>query len=85
MCYTKKIQWSEQFASKFILAVIEKIWVCCLHDHKTFYSEVTPLQLLAHLTTSGGGTDTKNIVYLHAAISTWCADDPRVPEYIDNI
>ena len=83
--YTNKIQRVEQFASKFILAVVEDMWVCCLRDSETFYLEVTPHQLLAHLTTIGGGTDTKNIISLHSVMSTWWADNPHVPEYINKM
>ena len=61
------------------------MWVCCLRDPKTFYSEVTPRQHPPHLTTSGGGTDTKNIVSLYTAMSTWWDDDPYIPEYIENM
>ena len=64
------------------------MWVCCLRDPETFYLEVTTYQLLAHLTTSSGKTETKNIVFLHAAISTWSmwwANKHRVPEFIDKM
>ena len=61
------------------------MWVCFLRDPKTFYLELTTHQLLDHLTTSSSGTETKNIISLHTVMSTWWADNPHVPEYINKM
>ena len=66
---TKTNQQAEQFSSKFILVVVEDMWVFCLRDPDTFYSDVTPHQLLAHLTTSGGGTETNNKTVMYTLVT----------------
>ena len=66
---TKTNQQAEQFSSKFILVVVEDMWVFCLRDPDTFYSDVTPHQLLAHLTTSGGGTETNNKTVMYMLVT----------------
>ena len=56
---------SKRESTKFILAVVEDMWVRGLHDPDIFYTAVKPRALLAHLQTLYVGLHSTDVINLH--------------------
>ena len=46
----------ERGVCAYLLALIDETWLRPLKNEITFYTKVTPIEMLAHLTTASGGS-----------------------------
>ena len=60
---------AESGVKAFIEAVVEDTWICDLRNPKTFYSNVTALELLNHLCDRSGGLHTLDMILLTIQMS----------------
>ena len=54
-----------------------------LKNKITFYTKVTPINMLAQITTASGGLERVNIVDLLFSLAHLWEQDPRVPKYLN--
>ena len=57
-------------------------WFRALKNEITFYTKLTPIEMLAQLTTASGGLKRVNIVDLLFSLAHLWEQDPRVPECV---
>ena len=68
---------------KFIMAVVDETWYKELEDPDTFYTNVTALKLLDHLTEFYPGLHTVNEVDIPQVMKTLFKDDEGIPQFIN--
>jgi hypothetical protein len=66
----------------FIEAAVQDMWLCDLHNPKTFYWNVTALALFDHLCKCSGGLHALNVVLLTTQMSQYYEGMPNIPEYL---
>ena len=66
-----------------IMAVVEKTWYTELEDPGTFYTKVTALKLLNHLTEFCAGLQTVDVVDIPQIMKSLYKDSEGVPQFIN--
>ena len=66
----------------FIMEVVDKTWYKELEDPDTFYTNVTALKLLEHLTEFCSGLHTVDAVDIPQVMKTLFSDAEGIPKYI---
>ena len=94
-CRSKEENWSagtrnqsrkraiERGACAYLLALVDETCLRPLKNEITFYTKVTPIEMLAQLTTASGGLKRVDIVDLLFSIAHLWEQDPRFPEYLN--
>ena len=67
----------------YFLALVDETWLCPFKNEITFYTKVTPIEMLAQLTTASGGIERVDIIDLLFSLAHLWKQDPRVPEYLN--
>ena len=65
------------------MAVVEETWYKELEDHDTFYTKVTTLKLLDHLTELFLGIHTVDVVDIPQFVKTLYKDSEGIPQFIN--
>ena len=73
----------ERGVCTYLLALVDKTWFRPLKNEITFYTKVTPIKMLAQLTTASGGLKRVNIIDLLFSLDHLWEQDPCVPEYLN--
>ena len=73
----------ERCACAYLIALVDETWIRPLKNEITFYTKVTPINMLAQLTTASGGLERVDIVDLLFSLAHLWEQDPRVPEYLN--
>ena len=74
---------AERDSTKFILAVIEDMWVRELRDPEIFYTAVKPRALLVHLQTLCVGLHATDVLNLQNEMQTYHEKMEVIPTYIN--
>ena len=69
--------------AQFILAIVEDTWVQELQYTETFYTDVAPKALLAHLQAGCTGCHALDLLVMHNEIQRYHLEVERIPEYIN--
>ena len=72
----------ERGACAYLLALIDETWLRPLKNKITFYTKVTPIEILAQLTTASGGLKRVDIFDLLFSLAHLWEQDPCVPECV---
>ena len=67
----------------FIMEFVDETWYKELEDPYTFYTNVTSLKLLDHLTEFCSGLHTVNAVDIYQVMKTLFSKDGGIPQYIN--
>ena len=67
----------------FIMEFVDETWYKELEDPYTFYTNVTALKLLDHLTEFCSGLHTVNAVDISQVMKTLFSKDGGIPQYIN--
>jgi hypothetical protein len=73
---------AERGVKVFIEAVVNDTWICNLRNPKTFYSNVTALDIFNHLHEHSGGIHALDMVLLTIQISKYYKGMLDIPKYI---
>ena len=73
----------EMGCCSFILKVVEDTWVRRLQYSDSFYTRVSPMDLLDLLDKHSGGIERADFVAMFDTMHIWWAEDPSVPEFIN--
>ena len=73
----------ERGACAYLLALVDETWLRPLNNKITFYTKVTPIEMLDQLTTASGGLKRVDIVDLLFSLAHLWEQDPRVSEYLN--
>jgi hypothetical protein len=73
---------AERGIKVFIKAVVNDTWICNLCNPKTFYSNVTALEIFNHLCKHSGGLHALDMILLTIQMSKYYDGTPDIPEYI---
>ena len=68
---------------QFILAVVEDTWVRELRDTETFYTDVDPKALIAHLQAGCICCHALDLLVLHNEMQFYHLEVEGIPEYIN--
>ena len=74
---------SNNSCQNFIMAVVDKTWYKELEDPDTFYTKVTALKLLDHLTGFFLGLHTVDAVDIPQVVKTLFSDAEGIPQFIN--
>jgi hypothetical protein len=72
---------AERGVKVFIEAVVYNTWICDLRNPKTFYSNVTALDIFNHLREHFGGLHSLDMVLLIIQMSKYYKGMPNIPKY----
>ena len=75
----------ERGANDYLLRLVNPTWLCPLKNETTFFTKVTPIEILAELTKSSGGLERVDTVDLLVSLTQLWEKDPRVPEYLNGL
>ena len=67
----------------YLLALIDETWLFPFNNEITFYTKVTPIEMLYQLTTASGGLKRVDIIDLLFSLAHLWEQDPRVPKYLN--
>ena len=76
---------NEHVACTLILGAVEDTWVRRLKNVTTYYSKVPPIYITDHLAENIRGLENINVMALQQAMTNWCKEDPRVPNYFNRL
>ena len=74
---------ADRYSTKFIIAVVEDMWVRELRDPYLFYTAVKPRALLAHLQTFCVGLHATGVLNIQNEMQTYHEDMLGIPTYIN--
>ena len=74
---------ADNACQNFIMAVVDKTWYKELEDPYTFYTKVTALKFLDHLTKFCAGLHTVDAVDIPQLMKTLYKDSDGVPQFIN--
>ena len=74
---------AQRETAQFILAVSEATWIRELRDTETFYINVVPKALLAHLQAGCAGRHALYLMMLHNEMQCYHLEVEGIPEYIN--
>ena len=66
-------------ARGFIVIIVKETWYRRLEDNETYYSAVLPNELLTHLSSAIGDTESDDILALQLTLHNAWANNPCVP------
>jgi hypothetical protein len=78
----KAYEAAEHGITVFIEAVVNDTWICDLCNPKTFYSNVTALDIFNHLCECSGGLHALDMVSHTIQMSKYYKGTPDIPKYI---
>ena len=74
---------AERATAKFLRDTVDEIWYRDLRDARSFYTNVTAMQLMNHLTANCGGLHPSELVNLPTDMMGYYAKAEGIPEYIN--
>ena len=75
----------ERGAKNCILRLVDPTWLCLLKNETTFFTRVTPVDMLSELTNASNGLKRVNTVELIVSLTQLWEQDPRIPEYLNDL
>ena len=75
----------ERGANNYLLKLVEPTWIRPLKNETTFFTRVTPIEMLAEMTKASGGLERVDTVNLLVSLTQLWELEPRVPEYLNRI
>ena len=76
---------SERAVRKFIIAVVQDTYIRDLRSAKHFYTNVKPMDMLAHLQSMCGGLHALDVLALQDQMHNAHKDSEGIPEYINTL
>ena len=76
---------ADMSCNKFIMEVVDKTWYKELEDPDTFYSNVTTLKLLDHITELFSGLHTVYAVDIPQVMKTLFSNADGIPQFINEM
>ena len=70
-------------ANDYLFKLFDPTWLCLFKNKNTFFTRVTPIQMLAELTNASGGLKQVGTVDLFVSLTQLWEQDPRIPEYLN--
>ena len=75
----------ERGTCDYLLALADETWLRPLKNEIIFYTKVTPIEMLAQLTTASGRLEHVDIIKLLFSFVHLWEQDPCVPEYLNTL
>ena len=69
----------------YLLRLVKPTWLCPLKNETTFFTRVTPINMLAKLTKARGGLEQVDIVDLLVSLTQLWEKHLQVPEYLNGL
>jgi hypothetical protein len=73
---------AEHGCAKFLRDVVDKVWYNDLKDAKTFYTQVTALEIMTFLDLNSGGLHAMNMLSLRTNMHQYYMQANGIPQYI---
>jgi uncharacterized ParB-like nuclease family protein len=73
---------AEHGDAKFLMEVVNNLWINNLKDADTFYTKVTALQIVVHNDANSGGLHSIDMLTLRLSMQTYYKQADGIPQYI---
>ena len=71
--------------NNYLLRVVDLTWLRLLKNETTFFTRLTPIDMLAELTKASGGLERVDTVNLLVSLTQLWEQDPCITEYLNGL